>query len=110
MKKIYIILKKELNLKRLNLRLGGFLRNKKISNYIYIDKITLTFNNNQGEVNLINGLVLNKKSTDDKFDFKYFIKKNFNKMEGTAKSGDVITISYLEITKEEYNLKSKNKH
>ena len=57
------------------MRLGGFLRNKKISNYIYIDKITLTFNNNQGEVNLINGLVLNKKSTDDKFDFKYFIKK-----------------------------------
>ena len=31
-------------------------------------------------------------------------------MEGIAKSGDVITISYLEITKEEYNLKSKNKH
>ena len=45
-------------------RIGDFLRNKTTSNYIYLNKIVLTYNNNEEESILISDFLYNKKDED----------------------------------------------
>ena len=111
MKTKTIIFKKLLDLIRFKRTIDKFFRTKFNKQYIFIDKIIITINNNLEECYLSKNLFIDSKNSDDIRTNKRIIIKEFIKLTNNTnkkvKPGDILVIYYQELDKNEFLAKAK---
>ena len=93
-----IIFRKLIDLKAFKRTIDKFFRSKFNKQYIYVNKIIITFNNNLEEHTLSGNFYINSKKYDDIRTNKRIIIKEFIKLTNNtnkkAKAGDILIIYY----------------